>query len=204
MSTIASTLLDFILDLFRDPAKAAAYEADPHGALEAAGLGGTTPEEVADLVPMVQDFSTYGGWNGGRDAEGGRDDDEDEGGRGRDCDADDRSGSSPSAADDDDHHHGDVEPSRRPDHDEHDHGHGHSPAPVGGTETVVITHLQEVHYAHTETTVEIDASHSIWVSGDAQAIFGDVEATSPRSTTRAASSPATTSRTSRSTTATTR
>src|SRR3712207_7945972 len=43
------------------------------------------------------------------------------------------------------------------------------------TETVVITHLQEVHYTHNETTVEIDASHSIWVSGDAQAIFGDVE-----------------------------
>src|SRR3712207_1583335 len=43
------------------------------------------------------------------------------------------------------------------------------------TETVVITHLQEVHYTHNETTVSIDASHSIWVSGDAQAIFGDVD-----------------------------
>ena len=43
MSTIASTLLDFILDLLRSPEKAAAYAADPEGALEAAGLAGTTP-----------------------------------------------------------------------------------------------------------------------------------------------------------------
>jgi hypothetical protein len=191
MSTIASTLLDFILDLFRDPQKAAAYETDPQGALDAAGLSGSTPADVADLAPMVADYATVGGWSGGGSHGGshggGRDDHaRGEDGRGGSCDADeDRGGHHhPRPVDDDadDHSSGGsvVAPDREEGDDDEDEGHAggghsHAPAPAGGTETVVITHLQEVHYTHTETTVEIDASHSIWVSGDAQAIFGDVE-----------------------------
>ena len=172
MSTVASTLLDFILDLFRDPAKAAAYRADPQGALDAAGLSDTTPEQVADLVPMVSDFATVSGWAG-------RDEQEDAGGRGRDCDTDEAARPQPRPAEDEDGDRAEVEPVGQDEEDEDGPSGGgggsSAPAPAGGTETVVITHLQEVHHSHTETTVEIDASHSIWVSGDAQAIFGDVE-----------------------------
>jgi hypothetical protein len=209
MSTIASTLLDFILDLFRDPQKAAAYEADPQGALDAAGLSDSTPADVADLAPMVSDYATVGGWSGGGShgggshgggshgggshggshgggAHGGGRDGHDRGedGRGGSCDADeDRGGHHhPRPVDDDADDHSSGGSVGAPDREECDDedeghaggGHSHAPAPAGGTETVVITHLQEVHYTHTETTVEIDASHSIWVSGDAQAIFGDV------------------------------
>ncbi len=194
MSTLASTLLDFILDLFRDPAKAAAYEADPQGALDAAGLSDSTPADVADLAPMVSDYATVGGWSGGNShggshgggSHGGRDDHHHGGGgRGGSCDADeDRGGHHhPRPVDHHEDEHssgGGVAPVDRDECDDDEDegqaggGHSHAPAPAGGTETVVITHLQEVHYSHTETTVEIDASHSIWVSGDAQAIFGDV------------------------------
>ena len=177
MSTIASTLLDFILDLFRDPAKAAAYEADPQRALDAAGLSDTTPDQVADLVPMVSDYATVGGWGG----HGGHDDSEDEGERGRHSDDDREGGRGCDRDEDEQSHGGGVAPVDRDESDEDEDGqsggggHHSAPAPSGGTETVVITHLQEVHYTDTETTVEIDASHSIWVSGDAQAIFGEVE-----------------------------
>jgi hypothetical protein len=187
MSTIASTLLDFLLDLFRDPAKAAAYEADPRGTLDAAGLEDTTPEDVADLAPMVSDYATVTGWSGGgspgrgdRDDDRGGHDRDDADGRGRDCD-DDRAGHSRPVDDEHEGHSGGgVAPVDRDEAEPEEEGHAggghhhHAPAPAGGTETVVITHLQEVHYTHNETTVEIDASHSIWVSGDAQAIFGDV------------------------------
>ena len=187
MSTVASTLLDFILDLFRDPEKAAAYAAHPQGALDAAGLSDSTPEDVADLAPMVADFATVSGWSGGH--HGGRDDhDRDGGGRGGHCGTDEHAGGQghhPRPVHDDDHEHssgGSVSPVDRDDTDDDEDedtgqtggGHSPAPAPAGGTETVVITHLQEVHLTHTETVVEIDASHSIWVSGDAQAIFGDV------------------------------
>ena len=188
MSTIASTLLDFLLGLFRDPAKAAAYEADPRGELDAAGLYDTTPEDVADLAPMVSDYATVGGWGGDHHDRGDRDehdrggrdrDDDHDGGRGRTCDDDDKGGRGYDRDEDGHHSGGGVAPVDRDEDDDEEDGHhsggGHHHGPAGGTETVVITHLQEVHYSHTETTVEIDASHSIWVSGDAQAIFGDVE-----------------------------
>ena len=190
MSTIASTLLDFILDLLRDPQKAEAYAADPEGELAAAGLHDTSPEEVADLMPMVTDMSTVTGWGdrggyggGQRDDHdhGGHDRDDDEGGyhRGghdRDRDCDDEHDHRPVPVHDDDSEEEEGHSGGGHSGGGHSGGGGHSaPVPAGGTETVVITHLQEVHYTHNETTVvEIDASHSIWVSGDAQAIFGDV------------------------------
>jgi hypothetical protein len=74
MSTLASTLLDFILELFKDPEKAAAYEEDPQRELDAAGLNDATAEDVAALLPIVTDHSTVGGWGGrdGRDSCDGR------------------------------------------------------------------------------------------------------------------------------------
>ena len=39
MTTLASSLLDFILDLLRDPAAAEEFQADPEQALASAGLG---------------------------------------------------------------------------------------------------------------------------------------------------------------------
>jgi hypothetical protein len=167
MSTIASTLLDFIIGLFSDPQKAAAYEADPRGALDAAGLTDVPEGDVAELVPLVADYSTVGCWDGGaqqlavhpergaepvgyRPVSVGNEEPEVEHG-----------GSGGGAG---------VQPATAPA------GAAHAaPAPVGGAETVVVTHLQEVHYSHTENTLDIDASHGIWVSGDAQAIFGDVK-----------------------------
>ncbi len=170
MSTIASTLLEFILDLFRDADKAAAYKEDPEGALKAAGLPDTTPEEVADLIPMVADYGTVGGW----------------GGHGKswdDCDHDGKpSAAKPVADEDEDKCEDWVAPVERDECDEKEEagnssggGQHQAPAPAGGTETVVITHIEKTHITNNETNIEIDASHSIWVSGDAQAIFGDVK-----------------------------
>jgi hypothetical protein len=147
VTTVASSLLNFILDLFNDPAAAAAYQEDPEQALEDAGLGDCTPADVEALKPMVAADHSPVSYGGGHHAPAERDE----------HDKDDKDG---------DHgkHH---------DHDKGDHGndwngHGHEAAVIHNVRYV------ENHYSHTETTeIEIDASHSIWVSGDAQAIFGD-------------------------------
>ena len=48
MSAIASTLLDFILNLLRDPDTARAFNADPQGTLDAHGLGDITSVDLDD------------------------------------------------------------------------------------------------------------------------------------------------------------
>src|SRR5688500_3684559 len=53
MTTLASSLLDFILNLFRDPEAAAAYAEDPAAALADAGLADVDPGDVDALMPMV-------------------------------------------------------------------------------------------------------------------------------------------------------
>jgi len=87
MTNLASSLLDFLLDLFRDPAAAAAYASDPRAALDEAGLYDVEPDDVAALQPMVADSCSmpYGGQGGGEDDGPARDagwtadeDDEDE------------------------------------------------------------------------------------------------------------------------------
>src|SRR4051812_38554018 len=72
MTTLASSLLDFILDLFRDPDAAAAYEQDPAAALSDAGLGDVDPADVAALMPMVaaDHAPAYGGDHRGPDGKG--------------------------------------------------------------------------------------------------------------------------------------
>ena len=63
MTSIASSLLDFLLSLFRDPEVAEAYDEDPRGTLDAHGLYDVDPEDVAALRPVVEDCSpvAYGG-----------------------------------------------------------------------------------------------------------------------------------------------
>src|SRR3954454_1559539 len=57
MSSVASTLLDFILNLLRDPATAAAFAEDPQGTLEDHGLGDITSVDIDDIMPVLMDAS---------------------------------------------------------------------------------------------------------------------------------------------------
>ena len=159
MTTIANSILEFVLGLFDDPEKARAFTEDPEGALAEAGLPGVAPAEVHDLMPMVAGYAP-GGWHGKPH----HDDDHH------------APVAKPDHRDDDDHHHApiakpdDCDDDHRPDH--HDHGHHGHHGPVVGSETTVIAHVQNIQNDITYVNVEIDASHGIWVSGDAQAIFG--------------------------------
>src|SRR4051794_16800850 len=57
MSTVASTLLDFILNLLRDPETAQAFAADPQGTLDEHGLGDITSVDIGDIMPVLMDAS---------------------------------------------------------------------------------------------------------------------------------------------------
>lgn len=52
---MANSLLDFVMSLVRDPDAAAAYAADPSGAIAGADLTGVTSADVNNLIPMVTD-----------------------------------------------------------------------------------------------------------------------------------------------------
>src|SRR3954471_21564706 len=52
------TLQDFVLNLIYDPGARSAFELDPHGTLEAAGLGDVTAADVQDVLPLVLDYAT--------------------------------------------------------------------------------------------------------------------------------------------------
>jgi hypothetical protein len=52
---MATSLLDFVMALVRDPDAAARYAADPAGALSAAQLPGVTIADVNNLIPVVTD-----------------------------------------------------------------------------------------------------------------------------------------------------
>ena len=47
------TLLEFLIELLTNDEAREAFQQDPHGALEAAGLGDVSVEEVKDLLPLV-------------------------------------------------------------------------------------------------------------------------------------------------------
>ncbi|MEU4780024.1 IniB N-terminal domain-containing protein [Micromonospora sp. NPDC023633] len=51
------TLHDFVLNLLTDPDAKAAFDLDPEGALQAAGLTDITPTDVQDVVPLVVDYA---------------------------------------------------------------------------------------------------------------------------------------------------
>jgi hypothetical protein len=51
------TLRDFVLQLTTDPQARAAFDLDPEGSLQAAGLGDLTPADVQDVIPLVADLA---------------------------------------------------------------------------------------------------------------------------------------------------
>jgi hypothetical protein len=51
------TLHDFVINLLSDADARAAFDIDPHGALDEAGLTGVTPADVQDLMPLVADYA---------------------------------------------------------------------------------------------------------------------------------------------------
>ncbi|RJQ88192.1 IniB N-terminal domain-containing protein [Amycolatopsis panacis] len=55
------TLHDFALNLLNDPQSAAAYQADPQGVLNSAGLAGVSPADVQDIMPLVTDLAPAAG-----------------------------------------------------------------------------------------------------------------------------------------------
>jgi hypothetical protein len=58
------TLQDFVLNLIYDPGARSAFELDPHGALQEAGLGDVTAADVQDVLPLVLDYAPLGGVTG--------------------------------------------------------------------------------------------------------------------------------------------
>jgi hypothetical protein len=148
MTTLAGSLLDFILGLFRDPEAAAAFDVNPEKALADAGLSDCTPDDVHALMPMVTDFApTSGGHHGGND---------------KDKDEDDRGHHKP---DEDSDKGDDKDDDKDDDGKDKDHhgGNGHDVA-------VIHNSYVENHY---NSDVDIDASNSVWAGGDAYAIWGD-------------------------------
>lgn len=57
-----NSIIEFIMNLFRSPAHAAQYVADPHAALTSAGLSAVTAAQVGAVLPVVAQSvaSTYG------------------------------------------------------------------------------------------------------------------------------------------------
>jgi hypothetical protein len=53
--THEQTLHDFVANLLNDATARAAFAQDPVGMLDVAGLGGITPQDVQDVVPLVMD-----------------------------------------------------------------------------------------------------------------------------------------------------
>jgi hypothetical protein len=60
MSTLTSTLLDFILSLLRDPEAAQSFSDHPEQALSDAGLGDVCGADVQALMPMLSDYAPAG------------------------------------------------------------------------------------------------------------------------------------------------
>jgi hypothetical protein len=55
------TLHDFVLNLLCDATARSAFELDPEGALEAAGLGDITAADVQEVIPLVVDYAPVQG-----------------------------------------------------------------------------------------------------------------------------------------------
>jgi hypothetical protein len=54
------SLIQFILDLLRDPEKLAEFKDDPKGAMSACGLSAVSPEDVHDALVLAQDNDDVG------------------------------------------------------------------------------------------------------------------------------------------------
>ncbi|MFD4639014.1 IniB N-terminal domain-containing protein [Lentzea sp. NPDC058436] len=55
--TLPQTLHDFTLNLLSDPEARSAFQLDPQGSLDAAGLGDVHPADIQELLPLVLDFA---------------------------------------------------------------------------------------------------------------------------------------------------
>ena len=148
MTTLSSSLLDFILRLLRDPQAAASFTQDPQAALSAAGLGDVCSADVKALMPMLADYAPVGGSHGmgGHHSPAGQ--------------------------------HSAPEPYVPSHHNPPSgHGAGHDGYGHGGDEHdggLAIEHIRYIQATYTytsNTTTTVDASHSIW--GDSYKIFGD-------------------------------
>jgi hypothetical protein len=58
------TLHDFVLNLLTDPDARTAFEIDPEGVLDGAGLGDITEADVQDVIPLVMDYAPINGLTG--------------------------------------------------------------------------------------------------------------------------------------------
>ncbi|ANZ41426.1 hypothetical protein BBK82_41175 [Lentzea guizhouensis] len=54
---LPQTLHDFTLNLLSDPDARSAFQLDPQGSLDAAGLGDVHPADIQELLPLVLDFA---------------------------------------------------------------------------------------------------------------------------------------------------
>lgn len=63
-----SSLIEFLLDMLRDPATQNDFARDPNGTLAARGLSGITAEDVRDVQPMLADHSGVSASVGGAHA----------------------------------------------------------------------------------------------------------------------------------------
>ncbi|GHF59416.1 hypothetical protein FHX82_000454 [Amycolatopsis bartoniae] len=57
MSHPAQTLHDFVLTLLTDDSARSAFSTDPTAALERAGLGDVTPQDIQEVAPLVADYA---------------------------------------------------------------------------------------------------------------------------------------------------
>ncbi|MBG6217275.1 ABC-type Zn2+ transport system substrate-binding protein/surface adhesin, partial [Arthrobacter sp. CAN_A6] len=57
MTTLATSLLDFLMNLFKDEEAAAAFKEDPEGALAKAGLGDVGTDDVDAVKPVIEDYA---------------------------------------------------------------------------------------------------------------------------------------------------
>lgn len=57
---LPQTLHDFTLNLLSDPDARSAFQLDPQGSLDAAGLGDVHPADIQELLPLVLDFAPAG------------------------------------------------------------------------------------------------------------------------------------------------
>jgi hypothetical protein len=58
------TLHDFVLNLLTDPDARTAFEIDPEGVLDGAGLGDITEADVQEVIPLVMDYAPINGLTG--------------------------------------------------------------------------------------------------------------------------------------------
>ncbi|CCH85519.1 conserved protein of unknown function [Modestobacter italicus] len=147
MTNLASSLLDFILDLLRDPTTAAEFQADPEQALADAGLADVCPADVHAVMPMLADFAPVGVGAAGlahAAAPAGH------------------AAHTPSG----------VSDATAPAHPQVDPDGSTDPRPSAEAPAVEQLRYIQNTYTYTSTTT-IDASHSVWAGEDVYQVFGE-------------------------------